>query len=73
MKTKLFLLALLAFSILYNIHQYEEYKDLEGGLNPCEYQFVATDDSVSVNSYDRYVGTIKLDGSLEKLINEDNE
>lgn len=67
------LIILLIISVVANICQHIEYKDLEGGLNPCEYQFVATDDSVSVNSYDRYVGTIKLDGSLETLINKDNE
>lgn len=38
-----------------------------------EYQFVVTDDSVSVTDYDRHVGTIKLDGELEKLITNDNK
>jgi hypothetical protein len=38
-----------------------------------EYQFIVTDDSVSVKDYDRHVGTIKLDGELEKLINNDNK
>jgi hypothetical protein len=38
-----------------------------------EYQFVVTDDSVSVTDYDRHVGTIKLDGELKKLINNDNK
>lgn len=42
-------------------------------LHDEEYQFVVTDDSVSVTDYDRHVGTIKLDGELKKLINNDNK
>ena len=37
-------------------------------INPCEYQFIVTDDSVTVYDYDRTVGTIKLDGQLDSLI-----
>jgi hypothetical protein len=42
-------------------------------LHNEEYQFIVTDDSVSVKDYDRHVGTIKLDGELERLINNDNK
>ncbi len=41
--------------------------------DPCEYQFTVTDDSISVQDFDRYVGTVKIEGQLEKLINDDNE
>lgn len=38
-----------------------------------EYQFYVVDDSVNVFNNGRHVGNIKLDGSLEPLINADNE
>lgn len=38
-----------------------------------EYQFVVTDDSVTVYDGDRTVGTIKCDGSLDSLITIDNQ
>ena len=41
--------------------------------DPSEYQFTVTDDSISVQDFDRYVGTVKIEGQLEKLINDDNE
>jgi hypothetical protein len=49
------------------------YAGISFPLQNEEYQFVVTDDSVSVTDYDRHVGTIKLDGELEKLINNDNK
>jgi len=45
--------------------------------NPCEYLFTVTDDSITV--YDRLmdceriVGTVKLEGQLDSLINLDNQ
>jgi hypothetical protein len=42
-------------------------------INPCEYQMIVTDDSVTVYDYDRTVGTIKLEGQLDSLINLDNQ
>ena len=38
-----------------------------------EYQFIVTDDSVSVSNFGKPVGTIKLEGQLKQLINQDNE
>lgn len=38
-----------------------------------EYQFTITDDSISVHDFDRYVGTVKIEGQLKQLINKDNE
>ena len=39
----------------------------------CEYQFIVTDDSVTVFDSDRTVGTIKLEGQLDSLITLDNQ
>jgi len=41
--------------------------------NPAEYQFTTTDDSISIQDFDRYVGTVKLEGQLKQLIDQDNE
>jgi hypothetical protein len=41
--------------------------------DPCEYQFIVTDDSVTVYDYERIVGTIKLEGQLDSLITLDNQ
>ena len=41
--------------------------------DPTQYQFFTIDDSVKVYDYSRYVGTIKLDGALKVLIDQDNE
>lgn len=41
--------------------------------NPCEYQFIVTDDSVTVYDSNRIVGTIKLEGQLDSLITLDNQ
>jgi|688.fasta_scaffold2084427_1 hypothetical protein len=40
--------------------------------NPAEYQFVVTDDSITITDFGRKVGTVKLEGQLEKLIIKDN-
>jgi hypothetical protein len=46
-------------------------------VNPCEYLFTVTDDSITV--YDRTmdcertVGTVKLEGQLDSLITLDNQ
>ena len=45
----------------------------ERPINPCEYQFIVTDDSVQVFDNKRIVGTIKLEGQLDSLINLDNQ
>lgn len=51
--------------------------ELERAENPpisaCEYQFIVEDSSIVVKDYERYVGTVKIEGQLEKLINDDNE
>lgn len=41
--------------------------------DPTQYQFFTIDDSVKVYDYSRYVGTIKLDGALKALIDQDNQ
>ena len=41
--------------------------------HPTEYQFIVTDDSISVTDFDRQVGTVKLEGQLKELIDKDNE
>ena len=41
--------------------------------DPAQYQFFTTDDSLEVHDYSRYVGTIKLDGALKTLIDQDNQ
>jgi len=41
--------------------------------DPTQYQFFTIDDSVKVYDYSRYVGTIKLDGALKVLIDQDNQ
>lgn len=46
---------------------------LETETNSAEYQFTITDDSISVYDFDRYVGTVKIEGQLEQLLIKDNE
>ncbi len=41
--------------------------------NPCEYQFIVTDDSVTVYDGIDTLGTIKLEGQLDSLITIDNQ
>ena len=41
--------------------------------NPAEYQFIVTDDSITVKDFGKQVGTIKLEGQLKELINEHNK
>ena len=38
-----------------------------------EYQFVVTDDSITIKDYGREIGTIKIEGQLKDLIEQDNE
>ena len=40
--------------------------------NPAEYQFIVTDDSITVRDFGRKVGSIKLEGQLKDLIEQDN-
>ena len=40
--------------------------------NPAEYQFVVTDDSITITDFGRKVGTVKIEGQLKELINKDN-
>ena len=40
--------------------------------NLAEYQFVVTDDSITIKDFGKEVGTIKLEGNLKKLINKHN-
>lgn len=46
---------------------------LETETNSPEYQFTVTDDSISIHDFDRYVGTVKLEGQLKQLLIKDNE
>jgi hypothetical protein len=46
---------------------------LETETNLVEYQFTVTDDSISIQDFDRYVGTVKLEGQLKQLIDQYNE
>ena len=65
-------ISLFLFSValfIYSIDMHEKQKP----YNPCEYQFIVTDDSVTVYDYGRVVGTIKSDGSLDSLIILDNQ
>jgi hypothetical protein len=41
-------------------------------VDPSEYQMIVTDDSAIIYDGKRFVGTIKLNGSLDSLIIEDN-
>ena len=45
----------------------------ERPIHPCEYQMIVTDDSVTVYDVNRMVGTIKLEGQVDSLINLDNQ
>ncbi len=63
----LFLCSVTMFAYSFNVHKKQKKYD------PCEYQFIVFDDSVTVYDYGRVVGTIKSDGSLDSLIISDNE
>jgi len=39
----------------------------------AEYQFIVTDDSITVKDFGKQVGTIKLEGKLKELINQHNK
>jgi hypothetical protein len=41
--------------------------------DPAEYQFIVTDDSITVKDFGKEVGTIKLEGQLKELINQHNK
>ena len=41
--------------------------------NPAEYQFIVTDDSITVTDFGKEVGTVKIEGQLKKLINQHNK
>lgn len=41
-------------------------------VDPAQYQFIVTDDSITVTDSNRKVGTVKLEGQLEQLIINDN-
>jgi len=43
------------------------------GYESPEYQFTTTDDSITVTDFGRPVGTVKIEGQLKQLINQDNE
>lgn len=45
----------------------------ERPIRLCEYQFIVTDDSLTVFDGDRTVGTVKLEGQLDSLITLDNQ
>jgi hypothetical protein len=67
------LLTGLVVSFMYSFEQHRKVKELQLMKDASEYQFIITDDSVSVYDYNRFVGTIKLDGSLDSLMIEDNQ
>ena len=72
MKTNYYLLALslLACSIILNICQYRQ---RENYVNPAEYQFIITDDSINIKDFGKEVGTVKIEGQLKELINQHNK
>jgi hypothetical protein len=41
--------------------------------NAAEYQFIVTDDSITVKDFGKQVGSVKLEGQLKQLINEHNK
>ena len=41
--------------------------------NPAEYQFIVTDDSITITDFGKEVGTVKIEGQLKKLINQHNK
>lgn len=45
----------------------------EEPMESPEYQFIITDDSISVTDFNRPVGVVKIEGQLKNLINKDNE
>jgi hypothetical protein len=42
-------------------------------IDPNEYRFVVIDDSLEVSYYNHYIGTIKAEGALKEMIDNDNE
>jgi len=42
-------------------------------MSNIAYQFIIVDDSIVVYDYSRLVGTVKLQGALDSLINLDNQ
>jgi len=67
------LLTGLVVSFMYSFEQRRKVKELQRIKDTAEYQFIITDDSITVYDYGRTVGTIKLDGSLDSLMIEDNQ
>lgn len=41
--------------------------------NPCQYEFIVIDDSMSITDGDRFVKMIKLPAELDSVITADNE
>jgi hypothetical protein len=72
MKTLKFVFALTIGFIIGVISMYMDY-ELNYFSSYVEYQFVVTDDSISVTDFDRQIGTVKLEGQLKELIDKDNE
>jgi hypothetical protein len=72
--------AILGFLLGYDKHRQEqgiinEQQVIDEDLCclPAEYQFIVTDDSLTVYDSRRVVGTIKLQGQLDSLITLDNQ
>lgn len=61
-----------AVSILYAAYNKTENNQLQY-RDSVEYQFIVTDDSITVYDGQRTVGTVKLQGQLDSLIIEDNQ
>lgn len=72
-QTLILLMTICIVSVTMNILQLKLYSNHQYPYDPCEYQFTITDDSISVHDFDRYVGTVKIEGQLKQLINKDNE
>ncbi len=69
---KEFIIGVLCTMCIWGTLELESIKERIDRIN-VEYQFVVTDDSLSVYDANRYVGSTMLEGGLEHLINNDNQ
>jgi hypothetical protein len=67
-----FIVGVLCTMCIWGMLELESIKERIDRIN-VEYQFVVTDDSLSVYDANRYVGSTMLEGGLEHLINNDNQ
>ena len=52
---------------------YLGWKNSERKPNASEYQFIVTDDSITVYDGSKTIGTVRLEGQLDSLITDDNQ